>query len=802
MHTTTVRLKHVLEQAGKKSRRIPLWLKLAVLALLAYIVVFLYQADSPVREAAYFVRQSWVLTDTLSSPAMFVHGNWPAGIVSLPLTSTITIASPQSLELNKDDANRQPIYIWLTRVSGPLLPDTVILDSPDGNLIFMDKEGANIATTIVLTPTAIGLGAPAVVYVQRLLQPDHPELTPSGIWDHIGQVARCILQERSGCDIPLSRLDVQVRDAQGRPLLGKPAPIIIKIPTRIAMKWERFWGLVLGPGAPVLLLATALLAFAQQELGKWREQRTETDTLRRCGLIQAAADLVETDPAGAAKLLIEYRKWIDDDPDWQDPELHKELAKALARSAELKILVEQWAAFKYNRQWPDSAQVPQLVRVYRRFGDQVKRPVVEMLVDLAERPKWVQQVISHLSSYPDVCYLLGDPGFMEAISKLKQHHYDKDDEWAAEQIETLHPRQPFGPTQWPAVLPASGALLTWLKEALPDDWVEKNRLPAGCNPIGTSDAMTDYALAWSRALPRAIRIAKEPSPTFVFGPSGSGRTAATMILADMCWRGEIPGAFPVRITLSAHSAEDTLVPAIAQALLDALARDPYAFFDMPGGPRALSRLLAIGAESPDKLKQRLRSAKIVEPFSDHIYKLAERRLDRVAKLWDRILPGPIRSAALAEALCKARPAGFDHIYILVDVQTSTEVKFIQTLVKQARSLKRAKVYLKLFIPQDLQGPLTKSLPQDWVDLHWSEEDLRSLLKWRLPVEQMTQGVSEPLQWLTASACRSPRDLIVNCNQLLTIHVQDRSDMPRLVEEDFIGALGSRKDHDAGTRNPN
>jgi hypothetical protein len=342
------------------------------------------------------------------------------------------------------------------------------------------------------------------------------------------------------------------------------------------------------------------------------------------------------------------------------------------------------------------------------------------------------------------------------------------------------------------------ALQSWRREPLllPAPWTDVTRLPDPpgiaqrlkgwgfvYNPFGPEWGEADPRLGEYGVWPASLEEARGPQPALVFGSTGSGKTAAALLLWHKCLNPlgnpEEPGVFPVRLEVGHWPGNpdewlDVIGRAVAEALLQACACAPYSLFEGENGP-AIGRLLSCYLEAP-VLEARLRRMGLIEPERDYI----TGEVEEFAA--GRTRPDTVE---LKRLIGVARPESRQTTYLLLDLPSPSPgmnlplvADSLACLLSLAFPLTSASIYLKAFIPDVLQSTLQPFWPLPPLYLAWSKEELREVLQMRLQrasngrvdslggICSSTQYPPDPDTWLIRQAQGSPRRLVRLGNQML------------------------------------
>jgi hypothetical protein len=342
------------------------------------------------------------------------------------------------------------------------------------------------------------------------------------------------------------------------------------------------------------------------------------------------------------------------------------------------------------------------------------------------------------------------------------------------------------------------ALQSWRREPLflPAPWAGVIRPPdlSGiaqrlkgwgfvCNPFGPEWAEADPGLGEYGVWPASLEKARGLRPALVFGPPGSGKTATALLLWHKCLNPpgnpEESGVFPVHLEVGRWPGNpeewlDAIGRAVAEALLQVCVRAPYSLLEGKTGS-SIGQLLSCYWET-HVLEARLREMGLTETEQNYIVSAIE-----------EFATGYTRPdfVGLKHLIGAARPEGMQAMYLILDLPShspaanlSSVISSLACLVGWALPLTSAGLYLKIFVPAELQSTLQPSWPLSPLYLAWSEEELREVLQMRLQrasdgrvdslraVCSSTHYPPDPDTWLIRQAQESPRNLVRLGNQML------------------------------------
>lgn len=339
----------------------------------------------------------------------------------------------------------------------------------------------------------------------------------------------------------------------------------------------------------------------------------------------------------------------------------------------------------------------------------------------------------------------------------------------------------------PPVMPSP-----WEKVVRPSDPQEFTEWLKQCgfreNPFGPEMAELDPRLSDYGYWPDFLGPARGPQPVLVLGASGSGRTAAALLLHQKCLfppgNPEEARTFPVWLEIidswpqSPEGWLEGLGRALAEALLQVCGRDPDALFFSPEASPAVAQLFARYFGPAASVEVHLRRKGLSGSAVDYV-------LGEIEMYTGRLSGERSDLTALWDLIGRARPTDLEATYVLLDIPTfrptdaDPRIKSLATFMDMAGPLARRGVYMKLFLPEEASQPLLDSWPAQPIFLKkWPERDLREMLQKRL--RQSSDGKVETLQsifagqdyppdpdtWLVRSAEGLPRRLVQLGNQML------------------------------------
>ncbi|MCB0177777.1 MAG: hypothetical protein KDI62_06075 [Anaerolineae bacterium] len=286
-----------------------------------------------------------------------------------------------------------------------------------------------------------------------------------------------------------------------------------------------------------------------------------------------------------------------------------------------------------------------------------------------------------------------------------------------------------------------------------------------------------------------------PQAAILFGEQGGGKTTIAFMLVrehretrpDISKKRVFPVYFPLEINPSSEIAPsfflDALANALARDLKDFLVLNPYTFLDHHENKKfAIAALLTYSAGSTKALETALKRTSL----SNHT--TGKWLIDQMIQNSYDLHPGPkLAKMDKIEILQQARPLGFDHTCILVDLKVnadtqkfnSTTANHLQPFLELMMPLARAKTYVNLFLPLDFKAYLSIPVGIMVDELTWTPADLEKLVGARLIEASKGQIVSfsqlfdrdvleEDITRLVRVAGNSPGTLLKLINQLIEL----------------------------------
>lgn len=452
-------------------------------------------------------------------------------------------------------------------------------------------------------------------------------------------------------------------------------------------------------------------------------------------------------------------------------------AAQLGTESSVSVEAAIQACLTVDREYVDHAEI-----------EGVRKTVVELLAKLICQGH-LQSVEQELSVYKYGPALLGEPEFEKPLRERKR-------EESAQRLRALGWKTSRWLEPWPEnPIDMDKSVASWLQ-----------MVGLKFNPFGPEAAELDPHLK-DYGVESVFGHVRGRKPVLVFGPPGSGKTAASLLLTWYC--GEPPerprevGAFPARYTLPTDIRRDgaqcahlaTIARTVAPTVARCLANRPDSFLRLPP-PRKHSvvQLLSLWASSSEHLEAGL---KRLGPE----WGTSSRLIHAVTALYQKVSHEEMTEQEYLDLLASARLAGFECIYLLVDLPNTTTgpralvtAQALRPLLDLTIPLAARGVYLKGFLPDDLRRYLGYLTACEVTSLTWSAKDLTKMLESRF---QITGGNSLAAlcvppdpdidRRLVEAANGSPRQLVRAGNALLEEHVR-RSGEPQFSAEWAVSFL--------------
>jgi hypothetical protein len=329
------------------------------------------------------------------------------------------------------------------------------------------------------------------------------------------------------------------------------------------------------------------------------------------------------------------------------------------------------------------------------------------------------------------------------------------------------------------------------------------------NPFGPTRAELDPLLK-EYSISDVLKNTRGKRSVVAFGESGSGRTAAALLLAFYC---EDPptspregDAFPVywpmlretSCEIDPYTCVVSATEAAAQSVLEYVACRPDGFLDLDEpGRYGVTRLLSVWSGSRDQLETELRR---VGPSSE----AKERLIREITTLYQPASYG-LDTGRIPDLLANALPTGFGSMYLILDLHSSPSSYSSSTLAESLRPLLHLAVplaikgvYLKFFLPKNLRSQLNLRAACEMVLLEWGEEDLANMLDKRIQAAGgndmmdlcLPDVAREPVPdlRLVQAADGSPRRLVILGNELLEKAAQQASEEEWRLSAELVDSI--------------
>ncbi len=521
-----------------------------------------------------------------------------------------------------------------------------------------------------------------------------------------------------------------------------------------------------------MLIATAI-GFAVQQWNTLDQAEKERRDLRQRALEEIEGlreSLRSGDYAHALSLYQAFRKRLVWGA-WQELEVEQALENAwLAAPSPLRVwadLCEGLKGLKSNWECIEA-----LVWAWRLGEDKAGQKLDEVISG-----ETLCQVSEVLQSDPAGVLLLRSPAIGRRLDALRGKELSAEQKKCLEDLTTLRQR--------PVRLP-----LPWRGAERPPDPREireaVERLGLQDNPFGPEQAELDPRLKDYGIWPRSLDQARGPRPALVFGPSGSGKTAAALLLTLKClsppaspeegnvfpvWLGPVVEAWP---EASAGWLE-LIGRALAEALLQVSALDPYALFEQEAGVASAIAFLLSKVFGAGALDQHLRRAGLQDGARHYVLSEIRRWAGELAS------ETHLDEYTSLDLIGKARPAELACTYVFLDLPNGLRVRSPSTaaslasLLEMGLPLASRGVYLKVFLPECLQGDLAGFWFEEPLSLTWQGDELSEMLSRRLHMvglDSLAQICDSPArrldpdQQLVHAAGGLPRELVRLGNQML------------------------------------
>lgn len=390
----------------------------------------------------------------------------------------------------------------------------------------------------------------------------------------------------------------------------------------------------------------------------------------------------------------------------------------------------------------------------------------------------------------------------EKMSPQEDTSQKDEDLPAASATREIEPHEYRWPSLWPKRAPFELPELT--------NWRRMVDLPY--NPFGAEQAEQEPNLARYYIYPEIFeRYARGARPAILFGPSGSGKTGAALLLVHDCitptFSPREESAFPIYCRLEQAqiaeypTANQLIATAIATGFARFLVLNLYLFVDGSRTQKAAITTCLLHAFGS------------VEGAINYLYRvglpddeLGQQFVAELHTFGPLYQPDTMGGADWAQTFVNVRPTTYQHTYLIIDMteepnptaKLEAVASKIQALLNWAIVLSNEQIYLKLFLPDQLQDYLeVNEIPAE--TMRWTDRDLANMLKSRLTMagvddfNQLFDAQSQSLELekqLIQAAAGSPQRLIRLGNYLLQIHLARSPNTADLNYRDLDAALAA------------
>lgn len=330
-----------------------------------------------------------------------------------------------------------------------------------------------------------------------------------------------------------------------------------------------------------------------------------------------------------------------------------------------------------------------------------------------------------------------------------------------------------------------------------EEWLRISDLKL--NPFGPDSSELDPYLEQHYVYPAIFEARlRGARSAVVFGASGSGKTAAALLLTRDCTMPTLNprerNAFPFYLSVSDEAIstkrENTVTHLLAEMITEAfipfLVVNTYIFLTgTPEEQLAIATTLLYGAGSVENLINQLYLTGLPEEGAGRRF-LAELQ-SRIAST----VNSHYTEGRWLDIFAKVHPRNYRNSYLILDVtkqvnasvDPATLSRHIQPLINLITPLGSKGIYLKLFLPEELESYLVVPAAIKG-SLLWSSEDLVNLLTSRINyassrIRDFRQffdresKLPDPIERLVSASQGSPQRLIRLGNRLLQEHVSQR-----------------------------
>jgi hypothetical protein len=604
--------------------------------------------------------------------------------------------------------------------------------------------------------------------------------------------------------VPSTTLSLAVYDPKATPVLTHTLSSAIRLEDTRKANQRHFQDLLLGPTTPILVLAGSLLAFATKEWRRRSELELQEKKRAIFAEVEQLANLV-SQPKLMLERYWELQKRTKSKPDWEDQEVIRRLRKVRKKHLDPESLLratEDWFGEL------DDEKAYRCVQLALKFEDEKDNKAQRfkgVLGYLQSEKETLPSEEAEKIAY-DLRHLSNESQDDKVKSRVSQLLVDlgKKQDWTRKKIEEydISYQALRWLDLWPSASPTEPQeVVKWLSESV----------ELAFNPFSPELAELDPRLKDYYTRGNIFKSIGGRRPTLVLGQAGSGKTAAALLLAYDCedppLRPREQNIFPVYWSPNLLNTDnDSFLLKVAcltaQAITRYVAHRPDGFLKLSKPRRyGIVRLLSAFVTSPEQLESELQQAGNAWGTPEHL-------INEVVALYQEVAHEQCLGN-LPDLLADALPESFDALYFILDLPTTALLHSKEATVKNIRHfldftipLASRGIYLKLFLPKELQTSLDIPSIYNIVTLTWGLDDLQEMINNRISVASSGKkpsltalcdpGVPKApslSERLAKAADGSPRRLLHLGNELITAHVQRAPQVPNLSVEDITSVLG-------------
>jgi hypothetical protein len=305
-------------------------------------------------------------------------------------------------------------------------------------------------------------------------------------------------------------------------------------------------------------------------------------------------------------------------------------------------------------------------------------------------------------------------------------------------------------------------------------WLQQNGLESKSFTFSSEYAELDnHLIDGMIGLPVLEQIGG-PDPAIIFAAEGMGKTAAALWWVKRCQdaatsSGSQGKIFPIYASFEVvPNIRAWMVEMSSRALIKFLSGNPRRFLNAPDNQKnAMSRLMLYHTKDVDALFSSLRNSAFasVSGETDRIIEYVKR-----FPCWT---PDNLTVEDILSLFYLARPEGFDQIYFMWDIRSSSSHKELVRAVKEIEPLilplARQNVVIKAFAPLTAKKALGRLVGFSAIHgIVWSDQQLRDLLDRRIERFEALwkQGTKDPTGLVVSKSNSSPRRVLLVINKLL------------------------------------